>query len=92
MALSSLTVISGSSINSSGRYAYTVTECDKTFACCRMEKKQLTSLFHRSDQKQQKLPKDRFQSFTLIDGETLKTIRQASSNINIFFLSGQLSV
>lgn len=33
MALSSLTVISGSFINSSGRYAYTVTECDKTFAC-----------------------------------------------------------
>lgn len=55
-------------------------------------KKQLTSLFHRSDQKQQKLPKDRFQSFTLIDGETLKTIRQASSNINIFFLSRQLRV
>lgn len=75
MALSSLTLISGFSMNSSDRYAYTVTEGDKTFACCRNGEK-------TSDKEDGK--RLRFQSLTFIDGETLKTIRQTSSNI-IFF-------
>lgn len=58
MAFSSLTVISGFSVNSSDRYAYTVTECDKTCSCCTSGEKQATSLSHWSDQKQEKMPKD----------------------------------